>query len=91
MPTTVTGRGYPHEGVVSVEYMTVGDIIDALTAYDSNLPIGFVGHFGELHAFDPSDIYDITLTRVEHHWKGAEAHPFRAVIIEAPDVGPEPD
>lgn len=91
MPVTITGRGYPSDGEITVKYMTVGEMIDALSVHDHDMPVGVIGHFGELHAIQRYDIRPVWLTRIEHYWKGAETQAFRALTIEPPDIGPEPD
>lgn len=90
MTIKLTGQ-VPGEAPTTVEFMTVGELIDLLKDLDPAMPIGRQGHFGELHAMDKYNFWVATCERVERFWKGAECEPFQALTIGAPDIGPEPD
>ena len=91
MPIKITGK---HRGeTVATEYMTVGELVARLQEVDQTLPVGRIGHFGELHSMIRSDFRPSTAFGIDYMtWKGAETEkPFPCFCIDAPDIGEEPD
>lgn len=63
--------------------MKASELIEYLKNLDPNKPVGFKDHFGK---FIPLETKHLRVTRIEG-WKPTKS----AVVIEPPDIGPEPD
>ena len=72
--------------------LTVGELKSYLEKLPQDLPVGVLGHFGEIHFCD-KDCLDVRKGWVENpskfYSKLAEDVEFFTMYI--PDIGPEPD
>ena len=71
---------------------TVGDLIAHLQTFDPTLPVGRLGHFGELWPMDAGDFH---VFPQYYEWDGAGLNQLpnvsKVLNIEPPDIGEEPD
>jgi len=74
--------------------MTIKDLKKILDKYPDDMPVGVVGHFGELwnlnqYNFSEREAYIVP------EWKSWRTTPNRPMVkvlqIETPDIGPDPD
>jgi hypothetical protein len=74
--------------------LTVGDLIDLLKKEDFHMPIGQVGHFGEVLLVDKN--YAISKRKGEvttngRQWGSESLGEVEILTIDIPDKGEEPD
>lgn len=72
------------------KYMTVGELKRMLENYDDELPVGGIGHFGEILEFEVEGVQDAH----NSNWRD-DLHkgklPFKILEVNVQDAGPEPD
>lgn len=79
--------------------ISVGEVIELLKEFPADAKFGVHGHFGEFHGMSK---YDFTYTSGEHPqlvnyitpsgiWRDDTQKHVKAVLIDAPNIGPDPD
>ena len=76
------------------KFFTVGDLKQLLASLNDSLPVGVVGHFGE---FLPMNEHNFRkgqgrlIPAGSFYWRDAEDRYTDVLVVETPDIGPEPD
>jgi len=78
------------------EIITVGKLIEMLSTFDKNLPVGIIGHFGEFHELDYDCLnqFEAKVNRSTTYksWRELSQDDNERVLnISVPDIGEEPN
>ncbi len=72
--------------------LTVTELADILSRLPGNLPIGRIGHFGEIFFLTKRDFHPQTgYVTPNASWREEDRRDIDVLSISVPDIGDEPD
>ena len=71
------------------EAITVKELIDLLSTFDQDLPVGVTGNFGEFIKMNKYDFYEKETYSVRGNWSDNNRKHHKCLTVESPDIGPD--